>query len=161
VALPWRRLPSDIRAIAAGEHVLAWAQALDGRFVVGTSDALHLGDDLRIAWERVATASWADGSLEVVASLAPGEPMTRFVADFDEPGRIPEVVHDRVTSTIVVQRRVAADGIASGMIVARRPPGSTDVRWTMVFDPGYDPNDPVVAQWADALVEQMRIETGV
>ena len=55
--------------VAAGERVLAWAEAAEG-VVAGTRDALYVGST-RVAWERVEAADWDRARSAAGASAAP------------------------------------------------------------------------------------------
>jgi hypothetical protein len=76
-------------------------------------------------------------------------------------GTIAGVVRERVNASIVVQDRITLSGRAGARVVARRVPGSTDLRWSVVFDPGLDPGDPALRAAADAALAELRASLGV
>lgn len=151
-----RRLPS-------GERPLASATASDGTLVAGTRDALHIGD-LRLPWEDVGAAEWdADTSTLTVNELGSGRgqrPVHRLV--IEEPGRLLELVRERVTATIVIQRHVPLQGRRGLEVVARRPArGGAQLRWSLEYDEGVDPTDPYVQRAAEAAYAELRREVGL
>jgi hypothetical protein len=71
------------------------------------------------------------------------------------------VVRERVNASIVVQHHAALVGDAGARLVARRIPGSTDLRWSVVFDPGLDPSDPDLRARADEALTALRSALGI
>ena len=128
---------------------MAWAQGperLDGEptIVVTTDRAMYAhGYVDRLPWEQVLHASWEDPILEVV--MLDGRGSTEFLRiTLDNAGSVPQVVFDRVTSTIVMRSRVELVGKRGATLVARRDRESDEVRWEVVFDAGstYKPGIP-------------------
>ncbi len=161
--MSWR-LPGELRRRAAPDRVLAWTRS-------GTSELAALdtalllpdgSDPERIPWDLVLRASWSDGRLEVSAQDRPGgAARTVVIPVAGDLGSLPEVVRDRVNASIVVQHHVALRGESGARIVARRRPGSTDLRWSVVFDPGLDAADPALRAAADAALVVLRDSLGV
>lgn len=147
--------------------MIAHALAADGQAVVATDRAVYLpsGDDFRrVGWEAVARASWEGGVLVVSEAGGPGETPPRHSVTLDEPGQLPDAVHDRVTSTIVVSRHVRLRGAAGVLVIGRRRPGSHvsgDLAWSMAFDSGLDSSDPQVRAEADAALHELRTQLGL
>ena len=55
------------------------------------------------------------------------------------------LVRERVDASVVLQRRVPVVGKRGFTVVARRAPtGRGELTWSFEFDPGVDPDDPVV-----------------
>ncbi len=122
----------------ADEQVLATAMLGGGGHLVVTSHGLWLpGPDgvRRLGWHLVSKASWKNGAIELVEAqerdvvdgavlIADLRPQRLRLA---EPGRVPEMVHARVTGSIksrhhrdlpgggawFVQRKVAGRGRSS------------------------------------------------
>jgi hypothetical protein len=66
-----------------------------------------------------------------------------------EPGLLLAMVRERVTASVLLQRRVPVDGRLGVVVIARRPPrGQGDIIWAVEFDAGLDPEDPLVAEAA-------------
>ncbi len=161
------RLPRDVRdrlELERGERVLAHAATRGGSVVVATRDALHVPDGaggfVRLPWERVLRASWEGDALHVWGD--DGEHRVRLV----DPGSVPEVVQERVTSTVVVSRHFDL-GDGGVRIVGRRParerpsPARGELLWAMVFDDGVDPDEPGVRAKAEQLLHAVRRQVGL
>ncbi len=162
-----RELPTDVAArIPKQERVMAWATGAarpDGAetLVVTTDRALYAPAYVdRLPWEEILRASWEDPILEVVR--VDGSGSTQFVRiTLDKAGSVPQVIFDRVTSTIVMQTRVELDGSRGATLVARRVRETSEVRWEVVFDPGIDPADPRYRAIADERLEWLRESAGI
>ena len=146
--------------VAPGERPIAHARTPSGAPVVVTAEALYLpqrsGEVRRLAWEQVVHAAWESPVLEV---LEAGVAVPNRVL-LDAPGRVPEAVRERVTSSIVVSERVilasGPDGDVGARISGRRQADSTDLHWTVTFDHGLDPADPFLRAAADRELARMR-----
>ncbi|WP_433274482.1 hypothetical protein ACQPZF_08220 [Actinosynnema sp. CS-041913] len=145
----WRRLfgsgaPAGFSGeLAKDEHVLASAASGDG-FLVATTLGLWLPGPRRVGWHLVSKASWSGTALAVIEAEEDGEageavllrdlPPQRF--PLPSPGKVPEVVHARVTGSIrsskrnedlgawFVQRKVAG---RDGVVLQVRPDAGADV----------------------------------
>jgi hypothetical protein len=151
--------------VGPGERVLAWTYARGGSVVAASTLAAYLpdpdrtGEPTRLPYEQVASASWDEPVLDVVTV---GPRRRRFVLELDEPGRVPVIVRDRVTASILVSERVQLVGTLGARITARRAPaGDAEVTWNVVFDAGLDPADPALRAAADAAIESLRASTGL
>jgi len=149
--------------LATGERPLASTRASDGSTVAGTRDALHLGD-LRIPWEQVEKADWDADSMTLtvteVGSWGAVRPVHRIVVA--DPGRLLELVRERVTASVVLQRFVAVQGRRGLFVIARRAPrGNQPLTWVYEFQEGVDPDDPAVRRVAEAALEQARQDVGL
>jgi len=141
--------------VAPGERLLAWARVrrpgTGPATVGGTRDALYLPQ--RIPWEQVASADWdhEESVLRVVEVAAFGDPSPLHVLRLDDADRLLQLVRERVTASIAVQRHLAVSGRRGVRILARRAPGSRgELTWFVEYDDGLDPRDPQV----DAVVQQ-------
>ncbi len=157
----WRRGRPDV-TVGAGESVLAWAETDDGRVIGGTRDAIYL-DGVRLPWEEVEAADWDRESdrfrLSEVGSW--GEPRREYVFTIKEPGRLLELVRERVTASVVLQWHVAVTDRRGLRVIARRPPrGDRPVRWLYEYDEGVDPDDPSVRAVAEAALRDAQAEVG-
>lgn len=149
-----RRPPAEVVDLAGKDKPLAWALASDG-WVVGTRERIHLPGREALGWQEVVRAAWDEPVLEV---QLPGETV-RLV--FDDAGRIPEVVNERVRATVVVQHHVPLRADKGVRIVARRTPGGTDITWRVTFDTGLDPRDPELRRQADDALAELRANIGL
>lgn len=182
---PFRRVttvPAEVRAaapLAVGEKVLAATPAGDGSWLLGTRDALYVvpeqdpssrgaetgGTDgpTRIPWEQVERADWdRDEERFVVSEVGQfGLARPQYTFPVSEPGLLLELVRERVTASVVLQRRVAVQGKRGLVVVARRAPaGGGEITWAYEFDPGVDPDEPAVMALAEAALRSAQGEIG-
>lgn len=167
-----RRERPPIR-VERGERLLAHATADDAE-LGGTRDALYvvrrrgggalgLEETVRIPWEEVQAADWDQeaGSLTVAEVGEWGAPRPGHVFVLDEPGQLLELVRERVTASIVLQRHVLVSGRRGVRVIARRAPrGDQPIRWLFEFDEGLDPSDPEVRRVAEEALDAARAEVG-
>lgn len=163
----WRRLlhGAELPAGFAGtldadERVLASAAVVGGGHVVATSVGLWLPESPRLGWHLVSKATWAGGALTVVPAaeqdragqavlLADLPPLRLALAD---PGRVPEIVHDRVTASIRSRYRRELPGGAA-WFVQRKVPGRDGVVLQVRPEPGTD--DAALRMVAAEVARQM------
>jgi hypothetical protein len=154
--------------VASGERVLAATTSTDGAVLAGTRDAFYVqrsGDAVvRVAWEQVEAADWDRDTdtfrLSEVGSW--GEPRREHVATLPEPGRLLELVRERVTASVVLQRHVPLEGRRGLRVIARRAPrGHQPIQWVYEYDEGVDPADPAVAAAARDALEVARRDVGM
>lgn len=169
VRLPSRsRPPAAVTSrldLARGEHVLAWASARSGEWYVGTNLAIHLpaaaGGYRRLGWEDVERADWQRDSdrLAIVEVAEWDEPEQTTVVTMDEPGRLLELLRERVTSTVVCSFYARVRGKAGLSVVGRRSPaGVGPVTWSYVLSAGLQPSDPDVVDVAARTLAEARHE---
>ena len=158
------RLPEDMAQ--PGERMLAWAASHGGN-VIASNRALYLptGGDVstsnmsRLAWTSIDRAVWEDPDLVVFAR---GDGSARqWRVTLTQPGRIPEVVRERVTASIVVSEYVELAEGAGVRIVGRRSDGDDVIDWNVTFDPGLDPDDPDLRSAALAALADLRDSLGI
>lgn len=145
-----------------GEKVLAQVTADGGTVIAGTRRALHLGERV-LPWEQVEAADWdADEFLLRVSEVGSwGQVRRSYEFKVSEPGRILELIRERVTASVLLQRHIPIRGKAGVRVIARRAPGTTELSWMQEYDEGIDPDDPtVVAAVAEAL-ERAQRDVGV
>ena len=160
-------VPPDVRArLAPGERVLASAAAEDGTWLLGTRDALLVVGPAgtgRTRWEDVESADWdrEQSRLRVVEAAPFG--LVRREREFTvpDPGRLLPMVRERVTASVLLQRRVPVPGGGGLTVIARRAPHGADaVTWSCELDPGTDPDDPEVRRAARTGLRAARGELG-
>jgi hypothetical protein len=163
VRLPSRRPSIEL---VSGESELARATSETG-LVVGTRDALYVPTSVghvRVPWEQVESADWdKEGEVLRVREVGTwGEPRPEYLLTIADPGRLLELVRERVTATVVLQRHVAVEGTRGVRVIARRAPsGRREVAWLFEYDEGIDPEDPLVAHAADSALAAAREEVGL
>jgi hypothetical protein len=164
-------VPRDVAARVDGRP-LAFAEAVDGSWLVGTRDVLfvvsHPGSAspvaTRIPWEQVEGADWdREGSrLRVTEIGRYGEPRPSYVFMLPEaePASLLQLIRERVTASVVLQRGMLVDGKRGLKVVGRRSPSGGPITWMHEYDDGVDPDDPVVAEAAEALLRDARADVG-
>lgn len=168
-----RRLPASVRSdldIQPGERPLAWEQDEQGKYYVGTNRALHLpehGGFRRVLWEDVERADWQgnDNTLTVVETAAWGEVEPQTVVVLPQPGRLVDLIHERVTKSVVVTVYAPVYGRSGLTVVGRASPdGDVDsdhVVWSYVLSPDLDPEDPVVREVAEETLLEAEAQVGL
>jgi len=167
-----RRRPRSAVRVERGERLLAEAVATEAH-LGGTRDALYvvhrhpgrmeLTETVRIPWEEVEAADWdQETSVLRVSEVGTwGEPRPEHAFTVEEPGRLLELVRERVTASVVLQRHVPLAGRRGVRVVARRAPrGDQPVRWLYEYDEGVDPDDPDVRRAAEAALAQAQSDVG-
>ncbi|ONI92487.1 hypothetical protein ALI22I_03560 [Saccharothrix sp. ALI-22-I] len=129
--------------LEADEHVLASA-AVGSSWLVATTFGLWLPGPRRVGWHLISKATWSGNALSVIEAVEDGMAgeavMLRDLAPqrfpLESPGKVPEVVHARVTASIksrehnetagawFVQRKVTG---RDGVVLQVRPDPGTDV----------------------------------
>jgi hypothetical protein len=130
-------------ALEGDEHVLASA-AVGSSWLVATTYGLWLPGPRRVGWHLVGKATWSGSALSVIESVEDGTAGEAVVLrdlapqrfPLESPGKVPEVVHERVTGSIksrhrqedpgawFLQRKVAG---RDGVVLQVRPDPGTDV----------------------------------
>ncbi len=155
-------------SVAPGERVLASATAADGTLLAGTRDAFYVavedGETRRVPWEQVEAADWDRDTetfhLSEVGTW--GEQRTVHTATLAEPGRLLELVRERVTASLVLQRHVVVSGRLGLRVIARRAPGGDGpIEWVYEYDEGVDPTDPRVAAAAREALRLAHRDVGM
>jgi hypothetical protein len=159
--------------LAPRERVLAWARSREGSWLLGTREALYIVADpavaseaaaSRVAWQRIDSAEWhrEEERLRVteVGDFGSPRPVHEFHAD--DPALLLQLVRERVTASVLMQRRVTLEGKQGFYVIARRPPtGSGEITWAYQFDPGVDPDDPQVRLAAEQALTMAADELGL
>ena len=158
-----RRTPSEVRsAIDEGERVLAWAPVQPAGYAIATDAGLYLPvpQMLRLSWDLISNATFSEAAVLVVEGRAtPTDRDRAWRVVLEEPGALPTVVYERVTSSVVVSERVLLREELGARFVARR--AGDRLRWTVTFDAGLDPRDPALRAEADAALADLRATLGV
>lgn len=163
----WGRTSSPTVAVAPGEKVLAASTAADGTELAGTRDAFYVvagGETRRVPWEQVEAADWdRDTDTFRLSEVGRwGEQRPVHTATLTEPGRLLELVRERVTASLVLQRHVAVSGRRGLRVIARRAPsGQGRIQWVYEYDEGVDPDDPTVRKVAREALDVMRRDVGL
>ena len=153
-------------AVAAGERVLASCESVDGIVLAGTRDAFYVGSESaqRVPWERVEAADWDRDDSIFRLSLVGEWGAEKITHSFGltEPGRLLELVRERVTASIVLQRHLPISGRRGVRVIGRRPPrGSGEIEWFFEYDEGVDPVDPAVREASTQALAAARADVGL
>ena len=160
-------LPDHVGRAVQGK-VLAAAEAEDGTWLVATRDAWWsvaadgAVDDL--PWEQVHRADWDQESAVLrVERVEPyGAPVAPRSWTVPEPGPLVDVLRERVTASVVMQRRIDLERRQGFSIIARRPPSRPgEVTGAYELDAGVDPDDPAVAQAAEQALREAQESLGL
>ncbi len=148
--------------VGPGERLLAWAWTSDGRVLAGTRDAAYLPTGDRLPWEQVEAADWdSDAELFRLSEVGSwGEQRREHAFALGEPGRFLELVRERVTASLVLQRHVPVRGDAGLRVIGRRAPRGGTIAWFVHYDEGVDPSDPEVLTLSEAALVAARGEVG-
>lgn len=145
------------------QRVLASAVAVDGTRVAGTRDSLQIGE-LSLPWQTIEKADWdAESSLLTVTEVGTwDQPRPVHRLELDDPRRLLQLVRERVTASVVLQRHVPVRGHKGLFVVARRAPSRDEpLTWLYEYEEGIDPDDPEVRRRAEAALEQARQDVGL
>lgn len=149
-----------------GERVLAHGQDAD-RWLLGTRVALVVLEPgrpaVRIPWELVQAADWdQDASTLTVSEVGEyGRPRASYVFGFHNPALLLQLVRERVTASVVLQRGHLVIGKRGFKVIGRRSPeGRGPISWMVELDAGIDPDDPVVAVAMDLALTEARADVG-
>lgn len=134
--------------LSSDENVIAVGELRGGGHVVATSLGLWLpGDDgpRRVGWHLISKATWGNGALVVIEADETGTAGDAvLIADraphryaFDTSGKLPEIVHKRVTGSIRSRhhRELAGGG---AWFVQRKVPGQDGILLQVRPDEGTD-----------------------
>ena len=158
------RLPADAAAalqLDAGQRVLAWSPLAGGGVVAATVQALHVltpqGLALHREWADVRQAAWDGDSGTLAVSWVGSRRLTPL--EILAPGRLPEVVHERVRSSLLLSREIALpDGRTVWVALRRRADGG--VATQVVPPPGVRPDDPRIVDEVRRAESDLRDEVG-
>jgi hypothetical protein len=91
-----------------------------------------------------------------------GQPEHRTSLAVEGPGRLLELVRERVTASVLLIRHVPLEGTRGIKVVARRAPtGGGDIDWSFWLGDRLDPNDPQVRAAAERGLAEARSELGL
>lgn len=158
------RFPSDVLAalrteLGARPRILTWGRTSDG-YAVGLPDRLSISEAAgwrHVAWHQIDHGEWDEDTSTMRWSGPAGDGSVRLT----DPGRLPDLLRDRVAASIAVERRVSIPGTRNGAIVmARRDLGdpSAVLEWRVVPGRGTRLSLPAVAAAADAALAETRAE---
>mgnify|MGYP007090087175 CR=1 FL=1 len=142
-----------------GSKNLVEVTTSSGAIVTASRESLSISEPaVTLPWYSVVSAVWEAPVLKVLATYD-GKPL-KLDLEIPNPKRLPEVVRERVTdSVIITERRTLPAGVGA-TFVARRHPGD-EVAWAVVFDSGVDSADPALQEQASELLSELRSTLGI
>lgn len=163
------------------DAVLSAIQLTDGRWLAGGRSALYLpaepasGDRApdaadaygvrRVGWEKVERAEWdsEESVLHVWETTAFGTPLVGTHLPVEDLGKFGQLLRERVSASIVIQRHYPITGKKGLRIVGRRNPADTsaEVAWNFVLDKGIEPTRPGLLDAAEDALKGLRDELGL
>jgi hypothetical protein len=159
------QLPDEVRSALGRERPLAAARAEDGTWLVGSRDRLHaVGETVRSwPWEQVLRADWDEDErrFELVPVGEFGHPVERPSFVLGDAADLLGLVRERVSASVVLQRRVPVLGKRGFLVFGRRPPRGGDVAWAFELDEGVDPDDPAVRSAMDRALAEAQGSLGL
>jgi hypothetical protein len=161
-------LPGPVRHAVPGKP-LAAVQAQDGTWLVGTREGFHAAaqdgtPEVALPWEQVHRADWDSetSTLRVERVEDFGLPVTAYSFTLAEPDALLELLRERVTASVLLQRRVELERKRGFSVIARRSPsGRGEVTWAYEFDAGVDPDRPDVRAAAESALVDARESLGL
>jgi hypothetical protein len=162
-----RPVPDAVAAVLvpAGDRRTGWALTEQGQPVVTTTLGLLLPGRELVPWTTVERAGWQRPVLTVVelqpgAAPVSGAGRTTVLRLAEDDGGVPELVQAGVTGSVAWSTSVRLVPSGGVRVVGRRRPGSDQLDWQTVFDPGTDVHDPARRAQAAAVVERSRRTIG-
>lgn len=136
-------LPEGFTGQLAEEETVVAACTSGDAAVVVTNLGLWLPGAERVGWHLISKATWDGNALSVITAVETGtagravlltdRPARRF--PLDDPRRVPEAVHRRVTGSIVERHRHELPG-GGAWFIRRRVPGQDGAILQVRADPG-------------------------
>jgi hypothetical protein len=155
----------EAAALAKGEKVLAFAQ--DGsRWLLGTRLALHLiepgAEPVRLPWETIQAADWSKdaATLSVSEVGSYGEQRASYVFAPESPGLLLQLIRERVTASVVLQRGYLITEKSGFKVIGRRSPDGGPIAWMYEYGAGIDPEAPEVVAAASEALARARADVG-
>lgn len=139
---------------------LAWGVTPGGDAVIATLDALVVGGSppTALPWHLIDKAAW-EPPVFTIRFREGGAAAGAMRLELAEAGKLPPVVRERVTRSVVISQRVAIRGENGAVVAARRDPAGR-VHWTVTFDPGLDAGDPELQRVAREALAELRRSYG-
>lgn len=151
----------------AEENVVASGELRGGGHLVATSLGLWVpaGDGARrVGWHLLSKVTWDRGELVLIEAAETGTAGDAVLLEdlaprryvLDEPGKLPQVVHSRVTGSIRSRHHRDLPG-GGAWFVQRKVPGRDGIALQVRPDPGTDPDavNRVAAEVADRIREAL------
>lgn len=155
----------EAAALRRGDKVLAFAQDGD-RWLLGTRAAVVVVEPgvppVRLGWEKVQAADWDQetSTLSISEVGRFGEARASYVFVLDSPALLLQLIRERVTASVVLQRGYLVEPKKGFKVIGRRSPGGGPISWMVEYDAGIDPEAPEVEAAAADALERARADVG-
>lgn len=155
--------------IVVGRHerVLAAATGPDGRCAaVASRQALYHRIDesnsrwRRIGWEELDTTDWHPSEHVLIITGLPGSSVLPTTLELLDAGRLTDIGHALITSTVITTRRVEL-GENGHATVALRHGADGRLVWTVHLADGLDAGAPEIQAHVDQALAALRADLGV
>jgi hypothetical protein len=160
----------EAAALQRGEKVLAFAQDSMAepaqRWLLGTRLALYVvvpGEDpVRMPWETIQAADWdKDTEMLTLSEVGRyGAPRAGYVVSLEDPALLLQLIRERVTASVVLQRGYLVTDKKGFKVIGRRSPNGGPISWMHEYDAGIDPNLPEVQVAAAEALVRARADVG-
>lgn len=160
----------EAAGLPRGEKVLAYAQEAvpdrPERWLLGTRTALYLvspGEDpIRLAWEAIQAADWdLEAETLTVSEIGQyGAARAAYVFSLEAPALLLQLIRERVTASVVLQRGYLMDGKVGFKVIGRRSPAGGPIAWMHEYDAGIDPDAEDVKAAAQEALLRARADVG-
>jgi hypothetical protein len=158
-------LPEDLArtlGVDGDEHVLAWSALAGDGVAAATVDGLRIltpqGRLVRRPWTDVDHAAWDQDSRTLAVWWVGSRQTTPL--EIEAGSFLPEVVHERVRSSVVVARDVAVPGRKPVWVALRKAADGT-LTTQAVAPAGVRLDDPEVARIVARAQAELRDEAGL
>ena len=155
----------DAARLDRREKVLAFAQS-GTQWLLGTRLALHIvtpgSSSVRLPWESVQAADWVqdDETLTVSEVGEFGRTGASYVFVLEDPALLLQLIRERVSASVVLQRGYLVDGKKGFKVIGRRSPVGGPIAWMHEYDAGIDPDLPGVREAAAEALVRARADVG-
>ena len=152
---------AELLGIAAKDRVLAWSPLVGNGYAAATVTALHVlsarGRVICRPWVEVDHVAWdQDSGMLVVWWVGSRQPTA---LELEERSFLPEVVHERVRSSVLLSRDVPVAGRTAVWVALRQDSDGTFTTQA-VAPPGVRLDEPEVATAVAAAQAALRSEAG-
>ncbi|MFI7587179.1 hypothetical protein ACIB24_08905 [Spongisporangium articulatum] len=162
----WRSrptLPADLAEelkIGRGDRVLAWSRLAGGGGVAGLLDGIRVvtprGQHLARTWVDVDHASWdQNSSMLLVWWVGSRQPTPLELSE--QVGDLPELVRERVQSSVLLTLNVPVPGRSSARVALRRD-GEGKLSTQVLLPPGVREDEPDVKAALQQAIDQLWAE---
>jgi hypothetical protein len=156
------KLPNEIKAaVPSGEKLMAWARHDSGLLgVTNHSLIVTAGEEVRIRpWGLTLQAKWEEPKLTLILQESLDSVPITLEWLLTDAGQVPQAIHDRVTSAVLVDQAHEVPDVGRVRFVARRYYDS--VTWTSVPDNYQAAHSQLGAENVNKILSQLQASFGI